>query len=156
MHPGKVIPFPSINSAKENMNMKIGNLVRSLTSTALEQVAPDEVFLLDHYDASGQAFGSASKGPQGFGAETAIALALPFLLKFFEKFIEKIGSNAADTTYKAISGYLATSEPTPDTVVTAALEAELVAAGFTETRATEIVVAVVASIDKHRDRLQKQ
>lgn len=135
--------------------MNKAQLVHDLTAKALEQIAPEELFLLADYDPTAAQFGATSKGPQGFGAETAIALAMPFLIKFFEKFIEKLAANAADSTCKKIAGYLATNTKAPTPEVSDAIRQELIAAGLPPGKADQAVSAVAAVLHSQRAVLAK-
>ncbi|NMQ29794.1 hypothetical protein E4Q23_19720 [Candidatus Accumulibacter phosphatis] len=74
-------------------------IVKTLTTAVLKELSPEEVFLVEDFDPALQLDGETSSGPQGFGAEAAIAMLLPFVYRFFEKLVDRLASRAGDGGY---------------------------------------------------------
>lgn len=134
--------------------MSYEHLVRELTGNVLAKVAPEELVLLDTFDPESTEYEGVAQGPQGFGAETAIALALPFVYKFIDKFVERLAANLADDLSAAVKRWLAS--PTDDkseTQVCARVRAELTSMGMPPADAASAAGAIITTIHQNASRL---
>lgn len=79
---------------------------KSLTEDVLARSAPEEVFLVEAYDPHTATSGSTSGGPAGFGAAEGIALLLPFVYSFFNKYVEAAATEAGKKGFAFVFEWL--------------------------------------------------
>lgn len=97
----------------------------SLTRDVLELAAPEELFLLDTYVRGEDNSGRTSRGPQGFGGEMAIIMLTPFLFKFFDTFLNRIATRAADGSWEVLRKWFFEEKTAPGDDVITMIEAEM-------------------------------
>ncbi|MCA1375832.1 MULTISPECIES: hypothetical protein [unclassified Bradyrhizobium] len=125
--------------------------IRELTTEVLEEISPDETFLVQSYDpdSSKGSGGSTSKGPQGFGAGDAIVILLPFIFDFFKKFGETIASELGKSTYAAAANWFVGGSEGEDAARVSIIES-LKESGVPSDAIEKATVAILTSLKKHR------
>lgn len=88
--------------------------VKDLVQRTLEEVAPEEVILVNHFVDDVNS-GKTAKGALGFGSETAIALILPIVWKIYDQIIseltKEIAQNTVGSLKKVLSKLLSIESP---------------------------------------------
>lgn len=129
--------------------MNINFLTKTLVSETVLEVSPEEVVLIDEYDPDSNCYGRTALGPQGFGVEATVFLILPYVYRFFEKFMDKFASNSADDAYKVVRSWLDSSNELAIDNVRALIGQELRVAGVPEEKVGGLAEGVIKVLRKH-------
>lgn len=122
-----------------------------LTKGVLELIAPDEVMLLQEFDASRAHYGVVGKGPLGFGLTEAVALLFPFVLQFFTSAIDEGGKEAGKAVFAAIRESLSGKEKegANSMALTSAIESALREEGVPQESVARTANAIVLVINRN-------
>ena len=135
------------------------SLAKSLTKDVLQTVSPIETLLVDSYDPAGTSAGATARGPQGFGSTTELLLLMPFIYKFFDAFLGKLGGNAGDLLWKTLDRWLAVGavpdSAAQDRAALDAVRAELQQLGVPEERRQASAEAILRSLRKSAPQLAR-
>ena len=129
--------------------------IRAITLDVLEVHSPDESFLVETYDPNRDYTGKAASGPQGFGAEIAVALLLPVVWKLVEKLLEEAAKELGQewvrrliAAWKVRANDTAPAE-TLDTEVVEEIKRRLIAGGVEDVKVTALAATIAASLIRH-------
>lgn len=131
------------------------SLIKDLTRDVLESESPEEVFLLNSYDPSVNATGTTAKGPQGFGGEVVIVLVLPYVYKFFDKFIERMGTRAADGTWDLVRKWFLDMDESPSAEIKTIIKTEFSSLNIPDVEKNRTIDAVILALSKKRDLISR-
>lgn len=130
-------------------------MTRALTRDVLEDIAPGELFVLEHYSPGADTSGSTSRGPQGFGGNGALILLTPFLYKFFEGFLNRLAIRAADGGWDLVRDWISGSKAVPHEEIEAIVKSNVGTLGLPQERLDEVAASITQALLKKRGVLGK-
>lgn len=126
-------------------------LIKKLVLETISEVAPEEELLVEDYEPKSESFGKTARGPQGIGVEAVIVLILPYVYRFFEKFIDRIATNVADDGYKVIKDWFESPQKQSEGQIKSLIEVELSQSGLPNDKVS-IVAARILTVMRSNDR----
>lgn len=136
--------------------MSASDLIKVLVFETLTEVSPEEIVLLDEYDPNSKLQGATARGPQGIGIEAVLFLLLPYLYKFFEKFLDCIASDAADYAYKIAKKWLEDNSTSSNEVVRELIKAQLIELGLPPDHIDKVTDVIYKIIQKNSKQIANQ
>jgi hypothetical protein len=127
-------------------------LTRDLTGSVLSEIAPAEVLLLPSFQPDMDNTGKTAGGPQGIGVHVGIVLLLPYIYRFFEKFLDGAASRAGGASWDMLVRWLRESKES-DSKIEEIVNNELEKIGVPEDRRPQASASIIRSLKQNKTKV---
>jgi len=123
-------------------------VIQILVRDVLEAQSPDELDLVGGYKPSDNKDGETARGSQGIGVTTGIALLLPIIYRFFDKFLDRLASRLADGTIDIMRDWLTHPDKKNDDEMRDYIRSGLHEAGLSDEQLSSVTETVLETIKR--------